>query len=74
MEAIRFLEDTKNADWDYDEEADTLYMSVGKPREATGLDVGNGTIVRYDELTHEVVGLTFVGLRDRFIRQLRTTG
>ena len=73
METIKYLEDTKNANWDYDDEADTLYMSVGQPREAMGLDVGNGTIVRYDVETHEVVGITFVGLRDRFIRQLGKT-
>jgi hypothetical protein len=34
MEAIRFLEDTKNVNWDYDNEADTLYMSISRPREA----------------------------------------
>jgi uncharacterized protein YuzE len=73
MEAIKFLEDTKNATWDYDDEADTLYMSVGKAREAMSLDVGEGTIVRYDEESKEVVGVTFVGLRERFMRQLKKT-
>jgi uncharacterized protein YuzE len=71
MEAIRFLEDTKNVDWDYDGEADTLYMSIGKPRNAMSLDVGEGTIVRYDGESKEVVGVTFVGLRERFISQLK---
>jgi len=37
------------------------------------LDVGEGTIVRYDEESKEVVGVTFVGLRERFIRQLKKT-
>lgn len=73
MEAIKFLEDIRDANWDYDDEADTLYMSIGQPREPMSLDVGDGAIVRYDENTHEVVGLTFVGLRERFIRQMRKT-
>jgi uncharacterized protein YuzE len=71
MEAIKFLEDTKNVSWDYDDEGDTLYMSIGKPREAMSLDVGDGTIVRYDEESKEVVGVTFVGLRERFVSQLK---
>ena len=71
MEAIRFLEDTKSVNWDYDNEADTLYMSIGKPRKAMSLDVGEGTIVRYDEKNKEVVGMTFVGLRERFMSQLK---
>lgn len=73
MEAIKFLEDTKNAIWDYDNEADTLYMSIGRPHEAMSLDVGEGTIVRYDEESKEVVGVTFVGLRERFMSQLKKT-
>ncbi|MDD5673842.1 MAG: DUF2283 domain-containing protein [Chitinivibrionales bacterium] len=71
METIKFLENTKNVNWDYDDEADTLYMSMGQPRDALSLDVGNGTIVRYDEQSKEVVGMTFVGLRERFIKQLK---
>jgi uncharacterized protein YuzE len=71
MEAIKFLENTKNVNWDYDEEADTLYMSIGLPREAMSIDVGEGTIVRYDEHAKEVVGVTFAGLRERFVRELK---
>ena len=29
-------------DWDYDEEADVLYLSVGEPQPAVGIDVGEG--------------------------------
>ena len=38
MEAVRILEKGKRIDWDYDEEADVLYLSLGKPRKATGVD------------------------------------
>lgn len=30
-------------DWDYDDEADTLYLSFGKPKAAVGLDIGKGS-------------------------------
>ncbi|WP_206070631.1 DUF2283 domain-containing protein [Nodosilinea sp. P-1105] len=44
-------------------EADVLYLSVGEPRPAVGVDIGNGVILRYDEVTQEVIGLTVIGLR-----------
>lgn len=52
----------KKGDWEYDGEADTLYLSFGAPRPATGVDIGQGVIVRYDEVLKEVVGLTIVGV------------
>jgi len=61
------LFDKKDAplDWDHDSEADTLYISFGKPRPAVGVDVGEGVVVRYDEKAHEVVGLTLIGVGRR---------
>jgi uncharacterized protein YuzE len=50
-------------DWDYD--ADTLYLSFGKPKAAVGLDIGEGVVIRYDEQAKEVVGLTIVGVGRR---------
>ncbi len=66
MEAVKLF-DKKNAalDWDYDGEADTLYISFGKPKSALGVDVGEGVIVRYDEKAKEVVGLTLIGVGKR---------
>ncbi|MDE2320616.1 MAG: DUF2283 domain-containing protein [candidate division NC10 bacterium] len=58
-------------DWEYDEEADTLYLSFGQPRAAVGLDVGEGVIIRYDEKAREVVGLTIVGVGHRLEEYLR---
>jgi uncharacterized protein YuzE len=52
-------------DWEYDGEADTLYLSFGKPRAALGVDVGGGVVVRYDEKAREVVGLTLIGVGKR---------
>lgn len=66
MEAVKVF-DKKDAplDWEYDDDADTLYLSFGKPKPATGVDIGQGVIVRYDEQAREVVGLTIVGVGRR---------
>jgi uncharacterized protein YuzE len=66
MEAVKLFEKPGEAlNWDYDGEADTLYLSLGKPKAALGIDIGDGVIVRYDELAKEVVGLTIVGVGRR---------
>ena len=56
--------------WDYDEEADVLYLSVGEPRPAIGVDIGEGIVARYDEEHKEVVGITLIGLRARLLKEL----
>ncbi len=68
MEVLKILEKPQKINWDYDEEADVLYISVGKPQPAVGVDIGEGVLVRYDEVHKQVVGLTFIGLRDRLLK------
>jgi uncharacterized protein YuzE len=70
MEAVKILEKPSSIAWDYDEEADVLYLAIGKPQPAVGLDIGEGVIVRYDEAHNEVVGLTLIGLRARLLKRL----
>jgi len=70
MEAIRILEKPTTITWDYDEEADVLYLSIGEPQPAVGMDIGEGVILRYDEARKEVVGLTLIGLRARLLKGL----
>jgi uncharacterized protein YuzE len=65
MEALRILDKDENLCWDYDEEADVLYISFGEPVEALGLDIGNGTFIRYRQATSEAVGVTIMGVRQR---------
>ena len=66
MEAIKLFEKKDvPLDWEYDGEADTLYLSFGKPRAALGVDVGEGVVIRYDEKAREVVGLTLIGVGKR---------
>jgi len=71
METLKILEKPTTVDWDYDEEADVLYLAFGRPGPAVGIDIGDGAIVRYDEARHEVVGLTVIGLRQRLLQGLR---
>jgi uncharacterized protein YuzE len=71
MAAIRILEKPTTITWDYDEEADVLYLSLGAPQPAVGVDIGDGVIVRYDETRQEVVGLTVLGLRTRLLKGLK---
>lgn len=70
MEALKILEKKEGLNWDYDEEADVLYLSVGTPQEALGVDIGEGLVVRMDASENEVVGLTVVGLRSRLLKSL----
>ncbi|MBI5637563.1 MAG: DUF2283 domain-containing protein [Nitrospinae bacterium] len=65
MEAIKILEGKPSLNWEYDEEADVLYISAGEPRPAVGKDIGEGVIVRYDEKAKEIVGITIVGIMAR---------
>lgn len=71
MELIKILEGKPSLNWEYDEEADALYISVGKPREAVGVDIGEGVVVRFDDKKKEVVGLTIIGFRNRTLQGLK---
>jgi len=52
---------------DYDEAADVLYISFGKPRPAVGQEVVPGDIMRYDCCTNEIVGITLIGFKERYL-------
>ena len=70
METLNILEKKEEINWEYDEEADVLYISIGEPGKAVGLDVGEGVIVRYDEKKRDVVGLTIIGVKQRSLMAL----
>ena len=67
MEEIRILEEVEKLNWEYDEEADVLYLSVGELQPAVGMDIGEGVVVRYDEKTRSVVGLTIIGMKEKVL-------
>ena len=71
MEAIKILDKKENLSWDHDEEADVLYISIGEPQKAVGVDIGEGAVVRYREDTGEVVGLTLIGVKERLLNRLK---
>jgi len=74
MEAVKLFEKKDvPMDWEYDGEADTLYISFGKPRAALGVDVGEGIVVRYDEKAREVVGLTLIGVGKRLEEYIKSS-
>ena len=70
MEALKILEKPDSLGWDYDEEADVLYLTIGEPKPAVGVDIGEGIVVRYDETEKQIVGLTLTGLRARVLKNL----
>ena len=70
MEAVKILEPSASVSWNYDEDADVLYLALAEPRPALGVDIGDGLVLRYDEARREVVGLTVIGLRERLRRGL----
>ncbi|MCR4405183.1 MAG: DUF2283 domain-containing protein [Candidatus Acetothermia bacterium] len=76
MEAIKLFEKRPREalNWDYDGEADVLYLSFGDPRAAVGVDIGEGVVLRYDEEKGEVVGLTILGLGAKLLSLLGQEG
>lgn len=70
MEALKIFDKKGQLDWEYDEEADVLYLSLGEPQAALGVDIGDGVVVRYVEASNEVVGLTIIGLRHKLLSEI----
>ena len=71
MESLKIAKKKQNVEWDYDAEADVLYLSIGKPRVAEGVDIGEGIIVRVDSKTKEIVGITIIDFIRRTLKELR---
>jgi uncharacterized protein YuzE len=74
MEALRILEKPDALTWEYDEEGDVLYISVGEPRPAVTIDLGESVLARYDEQEKEVVGITILNVRRRLLEGLSVKG
>jgi len=54
----------EKVDLDYDEEADVLYLSFGKPREAEdSIEVEDGVIYRI--VDNEIVGITVTSFKSK---------
>ena len=70
MDPLRIPGSPQALSWEYDEEADVLYITVGSVRPALSVDLGEGVVARYDEGEKELVGLTVIGLRARLLAGL----
>lgn len=64
METLK-LEEPRAVNWEYDEEADVLYISFGEPEPALSLDLGEGVLARYREADNRLVGFTIIGAGSR---------
>ena len=70
METINISEQKDKIKWDYDAEADVLYISFGNPKNAESVDIGEGTIVRIETGTKEIIGVTIINPLHRTLKSL----
>ena len=56
--------------WDYNGEADVLYVSFGEPRAALAIDMGEGVLILRREEDGEMVGITIIGAADMLQRKV----
>ena len=68
METLKMIGSKKNLNWDYDSEADVLYLTFGDPQVAEGIDINDGTIVRVNSVTGEICGITILNPLKRTIK------
>lgn len=74
IDPVKLLRSRVPLNYDYDEEADVLYMSLGAPRPAVGVELGGGAVLMIDDTTDEIVGLTVLGVRRQLERALADDG
>ena len=74
MEALKLMEKKDNLQWDYDADADVLYISVGQPAKGEGIDLGNDTIVRINPETKEIIGFTIINPLKKTLNELNIPG
>lgn len=60
METLNMPEKKGKIMWDYDDEADVLYISFGDPKDAEGIDIGEGTIIRVKPGSNIISGVTII--------------
>lgn len=70
METLNIAEKKDKIKWDYDAEADVLYISFGNPDNAEGVDIGEGTIIRIQPDSKEIIGVTILNPLQRTLSSL----
>jgi uncharacterized protein YuzE len=71
METLNISEKRTKINWDYDADADILYISFGNPKNAEGVDIGEGTIIRIEPNTQEITGITILNPLHRTLTSLK---
>ena len=71
MESLNISENKKDMIWDYDADADVLYITLGEPKNAEGIDIGEGTIIRMEPGSQEIVGITIINPVHRTLSSLK---
>jgi len=56
----------------YDAGVDVLYISIGESRPGIAVECDDGDFIRIDPDTSEVVGITLLDFRERFIEAVPT--
>jgi uncharacterized protein YuzE len=72
MDTLNISEKKNKINWDYDADADVLYISFGKPKNAEGVDIGEGTIIRIEPGSNEIVGITILNPLYRTLTSLKS--
>jgi uncharacterized protein YuzE len=72
METLNISEKKTKINWDYDADADVLYISFGNPKESEGVDIGDGTIIRIEPNKHEITGITIINPLYRTLSSLKS--
>ena len=70
METLNITEKKNKINWDYDADADVLYISFGNPKNAEGVDIGEGTIIRIEPDSKEIIGITILNPLHRTLTSL----
>ena len=70
METLNISEKKEKIKWDYDAEADVLYISFGNLKNAEGVDIGEGTIIRIEPDSREIIGVTILNPLHRTLSSL----
>lgn len=64
------FEHKRQLDVEIDNDVAVLYLSIRKPQPSLGIDIGEGIVVRYDEIQQKVTGLTIIRLRHKLLREI----
>lgn len=51
--------------YNYDEEEDILYISIGEPKPSITKEIDEGILIRHDIKTKKITGVTILDYKDR---------